>query len=472
MAALHEFVESANNVAGFNDEGSYTADNSVYTSNHKGATAFDYNWKDHPMGKALAGWFGSDIINGPQEPEIRRLLEHFSLTLPNGKKLYLVFWANDWNSPKDSMHFQMGYQTYENQLAIWDWINKHILPDGRSDYRRPGGKPIAGAPMPTINEAKLLGDAMGNVPGVDYDLLLPFVADCLRKSNCHNNNRIAMWCAQIGHESVGLRYMKEIGDAKYFSKYNNRADLGNGPSDGPRYPGRGPIQVTGRFNYRQLSLWAYQQGYVTSPAYFEDNPTELERLQFAFLGAIWYWTVARSDINALCDKGDLDTVTRRINGGTHGLADRRDRWNRARAMDLTPLYTEDGDEDEMAGWDPDLVKRAMVLLENTAGVQRPSLSPLRWPGETFSDTSVGYGRRADALSHFAYAEKLAVDYGDVETVGLLLTVAACADNPQKWPDRQWDAGIAKKILAKVPNDVKADGWDHVATWLAAEAANS
>jgi hypothetical protein len=135
--------------------------------------------------------------------------------------------------------------------------------------------------------------------------------------------------------------MKEIGDAAYFSKYNNRSDLGNGPNDGPRYPGRGPIQITGRHNYRKLSEWAFTKGYVPSPTYFEDRPEELEKDQYAFLGAIWYWTEARPKINEFCDWDNLEdslvAVTKAINGGTNGLDDRRNRLNKARSMDLAPI---------------------------------------------------------------------------------------------------------------------------------------
>lgn len=360
---LNQYVESVLNLKGIGDEGSWTENNSVFTSNHKGATAFDYNWDDHPMGVALAGWHGSDIIDGEQEPEIRRILAYYTVTLRDGTKLPLVFWGNDWNSPKDSMHFQMGYGTYDHQVEIWEWINTHIRPDGYSTYRR-GGDGVGGAPMPEIDEAKLLGDMMGNVPGVDYDELLPYVSTCLERSDCNSDIRIDMWGAQIGHESVGLKYMKEIGDAAYFSKYNNRADLGNGPTDGPRYPGRGPIQVTGRHNYRELSQWAYEQGYVDTPTFFEDHPEKLEELQYAFLGAEWYWTVARPDINELCDQGDVETVTRRINGGTNGLQDRINRWNHCRTIDLLPLLE---GSDFMASLSQDEKDRLMLAVDKIVG---------------------------------------------------------------------------------------------------------
>jgi predicted chitinase len=382
MACLNQFVESANNSAGYRDEGSWTPTNSVGTSNHLGGTAFDYNWDDHPMGVPLDGWHGSEIIHGEEEPEIRRTLEYFSLVLPSGEKIYLVYWGNDWRSPKDSMHFQMGYGTYENQIAVWQWINEHIDKDGFALYRRTGSG-NGGAPVPTADLSQLLGDAMGNVPGVDYDALLPHYVDAMQKAEVNNENRADMFAAQLGHESVGLKYMKEIGDAAYFAQYNNRADLGNGPTDGPRYPGRGPIQVTGRANYRKLSQWAFTNGYVPTATYFEDNPEQLEQYEYAFLGAVWYWTVARPDINSLSDAGDVLTVTKRINGGTNGLADRQNRWDHCKTLDLTPLI--EGD-DWMA--DEDIKQLIRDIHRETVTQESPSRSFMSTGGNKI-DTPLG-----------------------------------------------------------------------------------
>ncbi|ANT42203.1 lysin A [Mycobacterium phage ToneTone] len=128
---LNEFVEPLMNARGATDEGSWTDNNSVYTSNHKGATAFDYNWSDHPMGNALAGWHGSVLISGEQEPAVRELLRYYTY-----RGIQLVWWGNDWYSPKDSMHFQMGYDTVNNPAIVQEFIGKFIRPDGYSTYRR------------------------------------------------------------------------------------------------------------------------------------------------------------------------------------------------------------------------------------------------------------------------------------------------------------------------------------------------
>lgn len=175
-----------------------------------------------------------------------------------------------------------------------------------------------------------LARVMGNVPGVDYGALAGPFNDAMVQAGCTTVNRAAMFCAQLGHESVGLRYMREIASGV---AYEGRRDLGNVyPGDGVRYAGRGPIQITGRNNYGTLSAWAHGKGYVQSRTYFVDNPAELEKPRYGFLGAVWYWTVARPQINGLSDARNLEAVTRAINGGLNGFADRQARYGRALAM--------------------------------------------------------------------------------------------------------------------------------------------
>lgn len=122
--------------------------------------------------------------------------------------------------------------------------------------------------------------------------------------------RQASFLAQIGHESGQLQYVKELasGDA-----YEMRKDLGNTwPGDGRRYKGRGLIQITGRANYAACGA-ALGLNLI-------DLPELLEQPVNACRSAGWFWK-ARG-LNELADVGDQVRVTRRINGGTNGLADR------------------------------------------------------------------------------------------------------------------------------------------------------
>lgn len=125
--------------------------------------------------------------------------------------------------------------------------------------------------------------------------------------------RIAHFLAQIGHESGCLRYTEEIADG---SAYEGRADLGNTqPGDGPRFKGRGLIQLTGRANYRAYGkACGHDFENRTDPALVATDPN------LAVDVAGWFWT--SRNLNQLADRDDLEAVTRRVNGGLNGLDDR------------------------------------------------------------------------------------------------------------------------------------------------------
>lgn len=179
-----------------------------------------------------------------------------------------------------------------------------------------------------------LCEAMGGALSLArYEQLLGPVTDALERSDATTPERMAMWLAQIAHESGGLRYMEEHADG---SQYEGRTDLGNTqPGDGKRFKGRGPIQITGRTNYTQFSLWAHRQGLTPTATWFVDRPEELATDRYGFYAAAWYWTVARPHINSLSDAGDLHGVTKAINGGLHGIDDRRDFWTKNKALSLS-----------------------------------------------------------------------------------------------------------------------------------------
>jgi predicted chitinase len=146
----------------------------------------------------------------------------------------------------------------------------------------------------------------------------------LRLASCTTVNRAAMFCAQVGEESISLTAPTELASG---AEYEGRADLGNThPGDGVRFKGRGFIQITGRSNYGQLSRWAHTKGLAPSATYFVDHPTQLATEKYVWLGPIWYWTVARS-MNHFADAKDIEGATRAVNGGLHGLADRTNRWH-------------------------------------------------------------------------------------------------------------------------------------------------
>ncbi len=212
------------------------------------------------------------------------------------------------------------------------------IPDG---FDRPskGGKPSSSgggsSPAPTgqtqgpsgpaptgkgagVTEAQLLR-IMPNLGSEKARQYLPFLNQAMAEQGITTEPRKEMFLAQLAHESGGLRYMEEIASG---AAYEGRKDLGNTqPGDGRRYKGRGPIQLTGRANYREVGKALGLD--------LERHPEIAARPEVGFRIAAYFWK--SRGLNALADQGNFREVTRRINGGYNGLADRELYWARARA---------------------------------------------------------------------------------------------------------------------------------------------
>lgn len=171
---------------------------------------------------------------------------------------------------------------------------------------------------------------------------------CLPDYEINTPQRVAAFIAQCAHESGEFRALKEnlnyraVTLTKVFPKYfptmeiaqqyehkqeaiANRAyanRMGNGSEasgDGFRYCGRGLIQLTGKNNYQ-----AFAQSIETA---VEEVPEFLGTFEGAVQSACWFWETNK--LNQYADSGDLLTMTKRINGGTIGLEDRRKHYEHA-----------------------------------------------------------------------------------------------------------------------------------------------
>ena len=141
-------------------------------------------------------------------------------------------------------------------------------------------------------------------------LFLPFLNDAMEHYEINTPQRIRMFLAQIGHESGMLRYTAELASGE---AYEGRKDLGNTQKgDGVKYKGRGLIQITGRDNFVLC-------GFDLDLPLLE-HPEILSEPKWAALSAGWFWN--EHQLNSLCDLGLFETLTRRINGGLNGYADR------------------------------------------------------------------------------------------------------------------------------------------------------
>jgi len=149
----------------------------------------------------------------------------------------------------------------------------------------------------------------------------PYLNSAMQQAGINTPDREAAFLAQLGHESGSFKYMQELASGK---AYEGRKDLGNTqPGDGVKYKGRGPIQITGRANYAAAGK-ALGIDLVNNPA-LAATPA------VGFRVAAWYWN--SHNLNQYADLGTqagFDKITKIINGGYNGKADRDSRYNIAK----------------------------------------------------------------------------------------------------------------------------------------------
>ncbi len=214
-----------------------------------------------------------------------------------------------------------------------DWLKVTTLPpQGTADaegfvarmFVEPEGAAIPKPPKgetapPTLAQMKRLAptgkDAI--LQGVIDEFATTGAATGLLKSKlvmCH-------FLAQACHESAHFRTTREFwGPTKAQLRYEGRADLGNTQKgDGKRYMGRGIFQLTGRANYRKFGPKLGLD--------IEANPELAAEPRTSFKIACLYWT--SRDIGKFAEADDIVKVTKLINGGINGLADRRALFSRA-----------------------------------------------------------------------------------------------------------------------------------------------
>lgn len=173
--------------------------------------------------------------------------------------------------------------------------------------------------------------------GARLDAHLPYIVPAMEKGRINTPERIAAFLAQVAHESKEHLFMQELADGW---DYEGRADLGNvQPGDGPRFKGHGPIQITGRANHRACGRYLGLD--------LERDPLLLTEPRYGTASAVWFWTQGNGqiDLNLLADRGWFKTITKVINGGYNGLSDRRQYWDRNRALLGLPLIDLDLEAD-------------------------------------------------------------------------------------------------------------------------------
>jgi putative chitinase len=236
----------------------------------------------------------------------------------------------------------------KTEAAVKEWQAKNGLTAdgivGPATWAKIMGEstPIPAAPIqPVANVGGLKLDKLrGHIP----DAVIQMIPDTAAKFQINTPLRLAHFLAQCGHESGGFKVTQENlnysakGLAGIFKKYfpteaaatpyarqpqkiankvyaNRMANGSEASGDGYKFRGRGYIQLTGRDNYTQFGK-----------AIGEDmaaNPDAVSS-KYALLSAAWFWS--KNGLNKLADAGSTDatvtSITKRVNGGTIGLADR------------------------------------------------------------------------------------------------------------------------------------------------------
>lgn len=169
----------------------------------------------------------------------------------------------------------------------------------------------------------------------------------------------AHWLGQLSHESAGFQILEEnlnysakrlrqvwprrfptdaaaqtvAGDPQALANmvYNGRMGNRKDSNDGWHFRGRGPKQLTGRDNYTAFNAWCRDHGLLPTGLDLRTEPVLLTRPQFGALSAAWFWSA--NNLGSILDRADgyaaCVSLTRRINGGQIGLADR---WKRTQAL--------------------------------------------------------------------------------------------------------------------------------------------
>ena len=206
-----------------------------------------------------------------------------------------------------------------------------------------------------------LQQIMPNLPQAKRQLYLPALNQAMAACGVNTLLRTAAFAAQLAHESGEFRWMEEIwgptaAQLGYEPPAPKAARLGNTqPGDGKRFKGRGPIQITGRFNYQKYG------GLLGVD--LTASPERAAAPDLAFLTAGLFWKT--NGLNELADAQQFVAITRRINGGENGLADRQKYYARAQAVLQASGFVADAVTRSAAGR-----ARSLLIPSGTAPLPR------------------------------------------------------------------------------------------------------
>jgi D-alanyl-D-alanine carboxypeptidase len=161
-ADYHQYVEPLRQF----DIGGWTPTNSVWNSNHLSGSAMDLCWQLHPFGKR--GTFSAAKLL-----VIRELLDYYEKW---------IYWAGEWKSVADEMHWQMGYSTYGRNADMDDFIKRKIKTTGFSRFRRADLPPLNRKPVVPAEGGTYWAD-VSQYQGIPFDASYPYNVICFRTNS-------------------------------------------------------------------------------------------------------------------------------------------------------------------------------------------------------------------------------------------------------------------------------------------------
>jgi putative chitinase len=214
--------------------------------------------------------------------------------------------------------------------------------------------------------------------------LATYLPLALENAGINTPLRVGHFLAQAAHETDGFQTLQEYwGPTAAQKKYEGRADLGNVvKGDGSLFRGRGIFQLTGRANYE---TYGKELG-VDMVA----DPKLASTGKISALTACAYWK--KRNINTPADKDDITAVTKKINGGTNGLEDRKAYYEKIKKV-LPEIFAEP-------------TKVTPEVEEVVAPVEQIPLAVLKRGDKSTSVTMVQV-----ALNHRGYTLKPDGEYG-------------------------------------------------------------
>jgi putative chitinase len=241
----------------------------------------------------------------------------------------------------------------------------------------------------------------------------PYLNLSMAYFDINTERRVSMYLAQLAHESTDLTRWVEnlnysaarltqvwrnrfpsIEAAKPFANnpqalanrvYNGRMGNRTGSNDGWNYRGRAPMQATGRDMYEKLTASIGHDFNVD----FVKNPDLLLQVQYGFLASAWIFAVEKKCLS-LADARDIETCTRRINGGTNGLKDRLQNYRTALAVlpDKFSLKSYDEFQTEMFGDEMIIADAAKADNQSRLAITNQDLINLEIPQNSAAPADV------------------------------------------------------------------------------------